>query len=107
MHLSDTVLILCTTPDDITAKMLAEKVLTTGLAACVTLLTGATSLYYWQGELQQEQEVQMLLKTSRAQQQALLTYLKKHHPYDVPELLVLPVIDGDNEYLSWLAASLR
>lgn len=76
-------------------------------AACVTLLPGATSLYYWEGKLEQEYEVQMLLKTNRANQQALLDYLKSHHPYQTPELLVLPVLHGDNDYLTWLNASLR
>lgn len=77
------------------------------LAACATLLPGATSLYYWEGKLEQEYEVQMLLKTDLAHQQALLDCLKSHHPYQTPELLVLPVIHGDNDYLSWLNASLR
>ena len=77
------------------------------LAACVTLLPGATSLYYWEGKLEQEYEVQMLLKTNPANQQALLDCLKSHHPYQTPELLVLPVLHGDNDYLSWLNVSLR
>lgn len=71
------------------------------------LLPGATSLYYWEGKLEQEYEVQMLLKTDLAHQQALLDCLKSHHPYQTPELLVLPVTHGDNDYLSWLTASLR
>ncbi len=89
-------------PEDLAAKALAEKV-----AACATLLPGATSLYYWEGKLEQEYEVQMLLKTDLAHQQALLDCLKSHHPYQTPELLVLPVTHGDNDYLSWLTASLR
>lgn len=64
-------------------------------------------LYYWEGKLEQEYEVQMLLKTDLAHQQALLDCLKSHHPYQTPELLVLPVTHGDNDYLSWLTASLR
>ncbi|SPZ73290.1 divalent-cation tolerance protein CutA [Shigella boydii] len=66
--------------------MLAEK-----LAACATLNPGATSLYYWEGKLEQEYEVQMILKTTVSHQQALLECLKSHHPYQTPELLVLPV----------------
>ena len=83
-------------------KALAEK-----LAACATLIPGATSLYYWEGKLEQEYEVQMILKTDKAHQQALLECLKAHHPYQTPELLVLPVTHGDTDYLSWLNASLR
>ena len=86
----------------IAAKVLAEK-----LAACATLIPGATSLYYWEGKLEQEYEVQMILKTTVSHQQALLECLKSHHPYQTPELLVLPVTHGDTDYLSWLNASLR
>lgn len=90
------------TAQDLAAKVLAEK-----LAACATLLPGATSLYYWEGKLEQEYEVQMILKTTVSHQQALIDCLKSHHPYQTPELLVLPVTHGDTDYLSWLNASLR
>ena len=82
------VVVLCTAPDEATAQDLAAKVLAEKLAACATLIPGATSLYYWEGKLEQE-------------------CLKSHHPYQTPELLVLPVTHGDTDYLSWLNASLR
>ena len=107
MNTPDTVVVLCTAPDEATAQDLAAKVLADKLAACVTILPGATSLDYWEGKLEQEYEVQMLLKSSVTHQQALLDCLKTHHPYQTPELLVLPVVHGDNDYLSWLNASLR
>ncbi|EOI3547950.1 divalent cation tolerance protein CutA [Cronobacter dublinensis] len=103
----ESVVVLCTAPDEATAQDLAAKALAEHLAACVTLLPGATSLYYWEGKLEQEYEVQMVLKSDTARQQALLTCLKTHHPYQTPELLVIPVIHGDEDYLSWLNASLR
>ena len=107
MNTPDAVVVLCTAPDEASAQDLAAKVLAEKWAACVTLLPGATSLYYWEGKLEQEYEVQMLLKTNPANQQALLNCLKSHHPYQTPELLVLPVLHGDNDYLSWLNVSLR
>ncbi|WP_253380247.1 divalent cation tolerance protein CutA [unidentified bacterial endosymbiont] len=107
MNTHDAVVVLCTAPDEASAQDLAAKVLAEQLAACVTLLPGATSLYYWEGKLEQEYEVQMLLKTNQVNQQALLDCLKSHHPYQTPELLVLPVVHGNNDYLSWLNASLR
>lgn len=64
-------------------------------------------MYYWEGKLEQEYEVQMILKSERSYQEALLNFLKQHHPYQTPELLVLPVHAGDKDYLSWLNASLR
>ena len=107
MNTPDAVVVLCTAPDEASAQDLAAKVMAEKLAACVTILPGATSLYYWAGKLEQEYEVQMLLKTNPANQQALLDCLKSHHPYQTPELLVLPVLHGDNDYLSWLNVSLR
>ena len=101
------IVVLCTAPDEATAQELAACVLGQKLAACATLLPGASSLYYWEGKLEQEYEVQMLFKSHRHHQQALLTYLKQHHPYQTPELLVLPVMAGDKDYLSWINASLN
>ncbi len=106
MTTSEAVVVLCTAPDEASAQELATHVLTEKLAACVTILPGASSLYYWEGKLEQEYEVQLVLKTSLRQQEQLLTRLKSLHPYKTPELLVLPVIHGDKDYLSWLNASL-
>lgn len=101
------VVVLCTAPDEDSAHDLAELALASQLAACVTVLPGATSLYVWKGELERSTEVQMLLKSDQAHQQALLDLLKAEHPYDTPELLVLPVQHGESDYLSWLSASLK
>ena len=107
MTTPDAVVILCTAPDESAAQELASYILGEKLAACVTLLPGATSLYHWQGKLEQEYEVQMLIKSDKAHVDELLISLKRNHPYDTPELLFLPVIQGDSEDLSWLYASLR
>lgn len=103
----EAVVILCTVPDEASAQELAARVLGEKLAACATLLPGASSLYYWEGKLEQEYEVQMLFKSNRQHQDALLSYLKQHHPYQTPELLVLPVMAGDKDYLLWINASLN
>lgn len=103
----DAVLVLCTAPDNTSAEALAQSALALKLAACVTLLPGATSLYHWQGKLERQQEIQLLLKSDARHQQALFDHLKQHHPYQTPELLAIPVSGGDSDYLSWLNASLR
>ncbi|WP_084790226.1 divalent cation tolerance protein CutA [Candidatus Sodalis sp. SoCistrobi] len=100
-------LILCTAPDDACARDIARRLLAGKLAACVTLLPGATSLYFWQGALEQQAEVQLLIKSHAPLQQAVFAQIKAHHPYQTPELLVLPVIGGDPDYLSWLNDALR
>ncbi|MGB2536473.1 divalent cation tolerance protein CutA [Hafnia paralvei] len=105
--ITDAIVVLCTAPDEACAQQLASLALSEKLAACVTLLPGASSMYYWEGKLEQEYEVQMILKSERSHQEALLNFLKQHHPYQTPELLVLPVHAGDKDYLSWLNASLR
>lgn len=107
MTTPDAAVVLCTAPDEATAQELASQMLADQLAACVTLLPNASSLYYWEGKLQQEYEVQMLFKTDKTHQASLLAALKAAHPYQTPELLVIPVLNGDSEYLSWLYASLR
>ncbi|MBP2169470.1 periplasmic divalent cation tolerance protein [Erwinia toletana] len=106
MNPSTAVVVLCTAPDEDSAQELAEQALAAKLAACITLLPGATSLYYWEGKLEQTAEVQMLLKSDVTHQQALIDLLKAAHPYQTPELLVLPVQHGESDYLSWLSASL-
>lgn len=103
---TDNVIILCTAPDETCARDLAAKLLDGKLAACVTMLPGALSLYHWEGALEQQQEVQMLIKTHARLQQELMILIKSLHPYHTPELLVLPVLGGDPAYLSWLNASL-
>ncbi|EPZ8124224.1 divalent cation tolerance protein CutA [Yersinia enterocolitica] len=105
-NICDAIVVLCTAPDEASAQDLAAQVLGEKLAACATLLPGATSIYSWEGKLQQEYEVQLLFKSNTRRQQALLSYIKQHHPYQTPELLVLSVRDGDKDYLSWLNASL-
>ncbi|SFN03571.1 divalent cation tolerance protein [Izhakiella capsodis] len=107
MACSQAVIVLCTTPDDASARTLADSVLSAKLAACVTVLPGATSLYIWQGKLAEASEVQLLLKSDSDHLQALFALIKKQHPYDTPELLAIPVLHGESDYLSWLTASLR
>jgi len=101
------IVVLCTAPDAATAQTLAGALLNEKLAACVTLLPAATSFYIWEGKLEQEDEVQMLIKSHVRHQQDLIICIKRHHPYQTPELLVLPVQGGDPDYLSWLSASLH
>lgn len=106
MTTPDAVVVLCTAPDEATARIWRQKRWRKRWQPAPRCCRGLP-LYYWEGKLEQEYEVQMLLKTDLAHQQALLDCLKSHHPYQTPELLVLPVTHGDNDYLSWLTASLR
>jgi periplasmic divalent cation tolerance protein len=95
-------LLLCACPDAGTAEYIAAALVGGRLAACVTLLPGARSVYRWQGEVQRADECVMLIKTRAADYPALEQRLLQLHPDQVPELLVLPILAGNPAYLAWL-----
>ncbi|HJL14334.1 MAG TPA: divalent-cation tolerance protein CutA [Sandaracinaceae bacterium LLY-WYZ-13_1] len=99
----DAILVLCTAPDGAAAAKLARGLVDAKLAACVNVVDGLRSFYFWQGEVHDDPEVQLLIKSRRARYDALEAWLKEQHPYDVPEILALPIERGSKDYLSWLA----
>ena len=103
--MSDVVLALTTLPADFDASQLAQDVVGAGLAACVTIVPGVRSVYMWNGVPQIDHEQQLFIKTTADNIDALWDTVRGHHPYDTPEFLVLPVIDGSDEYLHWVGAS--
>ena len=94
--------ILTTVPHSESGKALAQGLLQNSLAACINIIPGLESYYYWQGELQQDSELQLLIKSNHSKLEDIESYLKNHHPYELPELLVLPVQSGSSEYLNWM-----
>lgn len=94
--------VLMTAPDAGVAESLARSLVEEGLAACATLIPGAVSIYRWQGAVERQEEVQVILKTGAARVETLLARAAELHPYDVPELLVLPVVAGLPAYLAWV-----
>ena len=97
-------LLLSACPDMATAEHIAGTLVEEGLAACVTLLPGARSIYRWQGKLERVEECLLLIKACADDYPALERRLLALHPYDVPELLALPVLAGNPAYLAWLEA---
>ncbi|WP_448507109.1 divalent-cation tolerance protein CutA [Immundisolibacter sp.] len=97
-------LLLSACADAATAEQIAGTLVEEGLAACVTLLPGARSVYRWQGKLERAEECLLLLKARADDYPALERRLLELHPYDVPELLALPVLAGNPAYLKWLEA---
>ena len=100
-------IILCTVPDEATAQFITKKLISEKLAACITLLPKTISFYYWQGKLEQQTEIQMLIKTHVTLQEKVFSQIKTHHPYQIPKLLAIAVSDGAPNYLSWLNESLN
>jgi periplasmic divalent cation tolerance protein len=99
------VIVLTTLPGDADAPRLARTLVEERLAACVNLLPLMESLFRWEGQVEQDSERQVIIKTSRDRVPALWERLRELHPYEVPEFLVLPVHDGSDAYLRWIAAS--
>jgi periplasmic divalent cation tolerance protein len=97
--------VLTTLPADADAGAFARALVEERLAACVNLLAPMESVYRWDGKVEREPERQLILKTSRARIDALWERVRQLHPYDVPEFLVLPIVDGSDAYLRWLAES--
>ncbi|MCK9366648.1 MAG: divalent-cation tolerance protein CutA [Metallibacterium scheffleri] len=97
-------LVLSTCPDAASAARIAETLVAERLAACVTRLPGARSVYRWQDAVAQADEVQLLIKTTRAGFAPLRARLCALHPYELPEILAVAVAAGHAPYLDWLAA---
>lgn len=98
---------LSTVPNEETGQRIARVLVGEGLAACVNLVPRLLSIYRWQGELCEEAECLLLVKTRRERMAALGARLAELHPYSVPEVLTLPVLDGAPSYLAWLSAETR
>lgn len=98
-------LVLCTAPSAEVAAGLARALVEARLAACGNMLPGVRSIYRWEGKVEDEAEVLLLLKTSRERFPALRDELLRRHPYQVPEVLALPVEAGSAAYLEWLAGA--
>src|SRR2546428_9133746 len=99
--------VLVTSPDLKSARMLARAALRARLTACANLLPKIQSHYWWQGKIESGAEVLLLLKTTTARVVALEKMIIAKHPYDTPEFLVLPVDRGNKRYLDWLEKAVR
>jgi periplasmic divalent cation tolerance protein len=106
-HVIDVVLILTTVPAAARAETIARSLVDERLAACVNVLSTMTSFYRWQGTIEQEEERQIVIKTTRDRVAAVQTRLRDLHAYEVPEFLVLPVSDGSTGYLDWVRNETR
>ncbi|TCP15246.1 periplasmic divalent cation tolerance protein [Crenobacter luteus] len=95
-------IVLCNAPDDDTASRLAETLVGERLAACVNLLAPCRSVYRWQGAVETAAEVPMLIKTTAERYPALEARLAELHPYEVAEIVAVPLAAGLPAYLDWL-----
>ncbi len=97
-------LVITNCPDEETANRIALAVVEAKFAACVNILPRVQSIYRWQGAVESAVEVPLLIKTTAAAYPALEAAIRESHPYDVPEIIALPITAGLPAYLNWLAA---
>ena len=98
----DVVLVLTQAPDLELAKKIANLVVEEGLAACVNIASPVLSIYKWKDSIEKTEEIPLTIKTTWSCYAALSERIKELHPYDVPEIIVIPVMAGDNAYIQWV-----
>lgn len=95
-------LVLSTSPGKITAKNIANELVASNLAACVQLVPGVQSFFRWVGKVDSSDEILMLIKTTTDCYEELEEKIKSLHPYELPEIVAVPITTGFDEYLSWI-----
>lgn len=104
MEASSYCMVITTAPEREEAEKLAQGILENRLAACVQL-SDIRSFFFWDGQIQNDDEVSLIIKTTTKRYAALESYIREYHPYDVPEIIQLPITGGSSEYLAWLDAT--
>ncbi len=100
----DIIVIYCTVPDKKIAKNITKVLLKHKLAACVSMVDKVQSTFSWEGEICEEKEVLLMIKTRRANYGKIKLVIEDVHPYNVPEVIALPVVDCSENYLKWIAS---
>jgi periplasmic divalent cation tolerance protein len=98
------VLSTCGSPDE--AQRLAHALVEKRLAACVNIIPGVRSIYHWKDAIEEEEEVLLVIKTSRLLLEDLRSEIERLHSYEVPEVIAMQVVDGSERYLAWLEREL-
>ena len=96
-------LVLTTLPEREAADALARTLLAARLAACVHIGATVRSLYHWRGQIETAEEIPLAIKTLASLYPRLEAAIRRHHPYELPEIVAVPISDGLPEYLEWIA----
>jgi periplasmic divalent cation tolerance protein len=101
------IVVLVTTRGEEEAQRIAKQLLVARLAACVNIVNGMRSFFHWQDKQETEQESLLIIKSSGRLLSRIVEAVKKTHSYDVPEIIALPVIGGNEDYLGWIDSEVR
>mmetsp|Transcript_32332 Transcript_32332/g.82123 ORF Transcript_32332/g.82123 Transcript_32332/m.82123 type:complete len:162 (-) Transcript_32332:416-901(-) len=106
---SDTgaIVVYCTVPNQEVADKLSGVLVEGKLAACVNIVPGLTSVYWWDGKVNRDAELLLVIKTRASLLGELTAAIKSNHPYDEPEVISLPITGGSPSYLAWLLSSTK
>ena len=104
---AESLVVLCTCPDEGTGQHVARSLVEEGLAACVNAIPNIGSTYRWEGRVQEDREVLLLIKSSSSVYGRLEARIRELHPYELPEVVAVPIVRGSEAYLSWLHAELN
>lgn len=96
-----------TAPNEMIANEIAHYLINAKLAACVNLIPHVKSIYHWNNEVIEDSEVLMMIKSEKSKQQVLIDALAEIHPYDTPEVIIIPIENGFKGYLNWIYQSLN
>ncbi len=98
----DFITVIVTAPDEDTAKNIALSLVEERFAGCVNIIKGVRSIYSWEGRIEDDTEVMMVIKTKKRLFEQLSSRIAELHPYSVPEIIALPILQGSSDYLKWL-----
>ena len=98
------VVVFITVDSQETARKITDKLLTERKAACVNIIPKVESQYWWQGKIESTNELLLIVKTHAVLLEELIALVKQNHPYSVPEIIALPIIGGNKDYLKWIEA---
>ena len=100
--MTEYIIVFITAPNEEESAKIGHALVGERLAACVNIIRSVRSIYRWQGRIEDEQEILMIVKTKSALFERLKERVKELHSYSVPEIIALPLVEGDAKYMDWL-----
>jgi periplasmic divalent cation tolerance protein len=106
-HINEQYLVILNTcPDKESATQVANALIHRQLAACVNILPGLTSIYPWKGQIETSEECLLLIKSTQSAYEKVETTIRDAHPYELPEVIAVPIVTGLHTYLSWIGENI-
>jgi periplasmic divalent cation tolerance protein len=105
METKEHIVVFVTAKDNAEARVIAQGLLQEKLIACANIVDGVQSLFWWQGKIDEGREVLVILKTRRDLFDRVASKVKELHSYDTPEIIALPIVQGNSNYLDWINSS--